>query len=264
MQCQESNRILEAYLDGEIDLMRSVELEDHLATCADCRLNLEGQRALRNLLQNASLRASTPEGMKAAILSSLQPAPPEEKASSGEKTKAGTKTRRRWFALPVVRWAGAAAVACVVLAGALMFWSRGQAEQKLAEQVVDNHIRSLLASHLADVQSSDQHTVKPWFNGKLSFSPTVVDLAEKGFPLAGGRLDYMQGQEVAALVYRRRLHVINVFIYPDAEHAKPVLMQRRGYNLICWADGSMEYWVVSDLNISELQEFVATLRRMPS
>jgi len=253
MQCQESSRILEAYLDGEIDQMRGVELEDHLAVCADCRQSLEGQRALKGLLHNAGLRFSAPAGLKDEILGSLRSAP--VKATEEDKTT----SRWRWIALPAVRWA-AAVVLFIALAGGLMFWSRGQAEQKLAAQVVDNHVRSLLAGHLADVASSDQHTVKPWFAGKISFSPSVADFTAKGFPLTGGRLDYMDNQTVAALIYQRRAHIINVFIYPDAGRSSPVIMQQRGFNLIHWAGGGMEYWVVSDLNVSELQELVAMLR----
>jgi anti-sigma factor RsiW len=255
MQCLESSRIRDAYLDGEIDLVHSVELEEHLATCADCRMSLESHRALRGLMQNAGLRFSAPADLKDKILSSLTPAPPE--LPETEKITA----RPRWFALPALRWSIASAL-CVVVAGVftLMFLSRVSVEQKLAEQVVDNHIRSMLAGHLADVPSSDQHTVKPWFNGKLSFSPNVVDLAQKGFPLAGGRLDYMNDQNVAALVYHRRAHIINVFIYPASGDSSPVLTQRRGYNLIHWDSSGMEYWVVSDVNASELQELVALLR----
>jgi anti-sigma factor RsiW len=257
MQCQESSRILEAYLDGEIDLMRSVELEDHLAVCADCRQSLESQRALTGLLQNGGLRFAAPAGLKDEILGSLRSAP----VKTAEEDQ--TTSRRHWILLPAVRW-GAAAVLCIALAGGLMFWSRGQAEQKLAAQAVDNHVRSLLAGHLADVASSDQHTVKPWFTGKLSFSPSVADFTARGFPLTGGRLDYMDNQTVAALIYQRRAHVINVFIYPDAGRASPVIMQQRGFNLVHWAGGGMEYWVVSDLNASELQELVAMLRGLSS
>jgi anti-sigma factor RsiW len=117
-----------------------------------------------------------------------------------------------------------------------------------------------MAGHLADVPSSDQHTVKPWFAGKLSFSPNVPDFVDKGFALKGGRLDYMENQTVAALVYQRRAHIINVFIYPSSENRKPASEQLRGYNLIHWAGSGMEYWLVSDLNPAELQELAGLLR----
>ena len=252
MQCQESRNILDAYLDGEIELMRSVELEDHLATCAECGQDLESRRALQALTRNPNLRYAAPADLKKNIRNSLRL--PEDDASQRE---AGSWWR--WMFSPAVRWSVAAAM-CVVLAGALVFWFRGQEQQKLAEQVVDNHIRSLMASHLADVPSSDQHTVKPWFAGKVTFSPNVTDFTDKGFILKGGRLDYMDNQSVAALVYQRRGHIINVFIYPSSENLRPRSEQLRGYNLIRWAGSGMEYWVVSDLNASELQELAGLLR----
>jgi anti-sigma factor RsiW len=209
---------------------------------------LEGQRALKNLIQNANLRYAAPDDLKRNVRAALQ-LPSEAKA----------RPQRRWYQMPALGWA-AAPVLCALLLAAAVFWYRGQKEQQVAQQVVDSHIRSLLANHLADVPSSDQHTVKPWFNGKISFSPKVVDLSNKGFPLVGGRLDYVDNQTVAALVYRRRGHVINLFAYPSTGRSRPAMSERRGYNIIRWEADGLECWAVSDLNPQELQEFVGLLK----
>jgi anti-sigma factor RsiW len=132
----------------------------------------------------------------------------------------------------------------------------------LADQVVSSHIRSLMANHLTDVISSDQHTVKPWFSGKLDFAPVVKDLSSKGFQLVGGRLDYIADRPVAALVYKRRQHSINLFVWPSPQaDSSPHTMTIKGYDVVNWTQGHMAYWAVSDLNAAELNDFAHHMQR---
>jgi anti-sigma factor RsiW len=155
--------------------------------------------------------------------------------------------------------------ACVAVAAVVVFRfapgaSRPSQSDLLTQQVLASHVRSLMADHLTDLPSSDQHTVKPWFDGKLDFSPPVKDLSSKGFPLVGGRLDYLQDRPVAALVYQRRKHFINLFIWPSPESSTQRMAMQHGYNIHHWADSGMTFWAVSDLNNSELEEFVRLIR----
>ena len=145
-------------------------------------------------------------------------------------------------------------------------WSGGlyltlpSAQERLTEELISSHVRSLQVDHLADVISSDRHTVKPWFNGKLDFSPPIIDLAPQGFPLVGGRLDYLDGRTVAVLIYRRNQHPINLYIWSSTDKdAKPQVQSRQGYHLIRWTASGMNYWAVSDLTTNELEFFVTTL-----
>jgi anti-sigma factor RsiW len=161
-------------------------------------------------------------------------------------------------------WAIAAGVVIVLVFSGLLFQTlrRPPASELLAEQVVSSHIRSLMANHLSDVVSSDQHTVKPWFSGKLDFAPVVKDLSSSGFPLAGGRLDYLADHPVAALVYKHRQHTINVFLWPSPEsNSSPRTMTIKGYSVVHWTQSHMAYWAVSDLNAAELGGFAHDLAK---
>jgi len=170
--------------------------------------------------------------------------------------KTPTTLRWRWLAL-----AGSLVAAMIVIAVGLSIFSRPATDEVLATEIVSSHVRSLMADHLTDVPSSDQHTVKPWFDGKLDFSPPVKDLSQQGFSLYGGRLDYIGNRPVAALVYQRRQHPINLFIWPSSDVTKSEKASvTHGYNLIEWSNGGMAYWVVSDLNLAELQQFVQLLK----
>jgi anti-sigma factor RsiW len=154
------------------------------------------------------------------------------------------------------------AAAAIVLLALVPFLRGPSTEEMLTREVVSSHVRSLMASHLTDVSSSDQHTVKPWFNGMVDFSPPVEDLANQGFPLIGGRLDYLDNRPVAALIYQRDKHFINVFIWPSSESSNSGIKSetRQGYHVFHWTRSGMTYWAVSDLEESQLQEFVQLLQ----
>lgn len=251
MACEDNQLLLHAYFDGELDLVRSVELEGHLKTCPDCSRELRDQEAMRQSLQSSNLYERAPESLRTRIYSQLP----------SEVQPRAIPVRRR----PVLEWlAVAAAVILAIVFGAKVIPNiRAQRQTNLlAEEIVASHIRSLQPGHLFDVQSTDQHTVKPWFDGKLDFAPPVIDLADQGFPLVGGRLDYLDDRDVAALVYQRKKHLINVFIWPvKSRPTKSSEIQTiQGYNLVfLWRDG-MYFCAASDLNIAELRQFVDLLK----
>jgi mycothiol system anti-sigma-R factor len=259
VSCKLTQRFVSGYLDGELDLSRTIEMETHLQSCGDCARELEKQRALRAALQRGSLAYAAPDGLRERIQSSLRSTATTE---SPERASA-------WRPFLVLQWAGAFAVLalCSVMAWQLLPGLRGPAtDQRIEAEVFASHVRSLEASHLMDVVSTDRHTVKPWFDGKLDFSPPVEDLASDGFPLVGGRLDYLEGREVAALVYQRRKHCINVFVWPGAPgsisaQAIPAqtLAPRQGYNLTRWSRGGFQFWAVSDVSAQDLADFVRLL-----
>jgi anti-sigma factor (TIGR02949 family) len=250
--CVNSEQILHAYFDGELDLVRSVELEEHLKTCPDCSRELRDQHAMRQSLRSSNLYERAPESLRTRIHGAL----PRE-----VRPKAISRQRRalyEWLAV-------AAALILAVGFGAKVvpnIGGRGQANA-LVEEIAASHIRSLQPGHLFDVQSTDQHTVKPWFDGKLDFAPPVTDFASQGFPLVGGRLDYLDGRDVAALVYQRNKHLINVFIWPEqsTKAQLPAVQSIQGYNLIYWQHDSMNFCAVSDLNGAELGQLAQLLKR---
>ena len=255
MSCELTQRFVPGYLDGELDLVRTIEMETHLKSCAACARELEKQQALRDALKRGSLAYAAPTSLRDRIQSSLQD-------STAPKTPERANARHGF---QIWRWAAAFAVLALfsVTAWQLLPGLREPSNnQRIAAEVFASHVRSLEANHLMDVASTDQHTVKPWFDGKLDFSPPVEDLAGDGYPLVGGRLDYLQGREVAALVYQRRKHFINVFVWPDASGSTstPAMESKQGYNLMRWSRGGFHFWAASDVSAPDLAEFVRLLQ----
>lgn len=252
MSCQEVQGLIHGYVDGELDLVRSFEIEKHLEVCKECSRTHKIQQNLKGAFRSVPLRFTAPAGLRDRIQSSLD----LPKATISQRFKPSWPTA--W------RWAGAAGL--LVLAAAVggivgHLLPSARESRRVRQEVVSSHVRSLMANHLADVPSSDQHTVKPWFNGKLDFSPTVTDFSNEGFPLVGGRLDYVDDRPVAALVYQRRGHFINLFTWPSAQNSVEIKDQRQGYNLIHWTQAGMTYWAVSDVNSGDLQQFVQLIRK---
>jgi anti-sigma factor RsiW len=252
VSCDLTQRFVPGYMDGELDLVRTIEMETHLKDCPACAQKLEDHQGVRALLRRSSLAYAAPAVLQDRIQSSLR-----------ASAKADVEVREsgiQWRSLHVWRWAGAVAVLALF---SLSGWQltarlREPSTQRIAAEVFSSHVRSLEADHLMDVVSTDQHTVKPWFDAKLDFSPPVEDLASNGFPLVGGRLDYLEGREVAALIYQRRDHFINVFVWPDSNETDSTqsVKSRQGYSIMRWSRDGFQCWAVSDIGGSELAEFV--------
>lgn len=244
MNCEQAKPLIQIYADGELDAARVPELEKHLQSCAQCAAALNNLRNLQKALRQESLSFSAPAQLRRQIKADLQVETEPQRESAGSFW--------RWW-MPAGIGLAAACIAVVVT----LTTGRPSAPEQLANEVVSSHIRSLMVDHKTDVASTDQHTVKPWFNGKLDFAPPVKDFATEGFPLIGGRLDYIDGRAVAALVYQRQKHVINVFVWPTdkRDSTLTIIPARQGYHVAHWSQGGMDFWTVSDLNEKELAEF---------
>jgi len=237
--------LIEAYLDEELDPGLSASVEEHLSGCQSCSGIYSRFREQRAHIRSAAPYYTAPAQLERSIRDSLR------QAAANETKSTANNLPWRWLA-----------VAATILLAISVSWNlrpspRGTAENDLvAQTILSDHIRSLLGTHLLDVPSSDRHTVKPWFNGKLDFSPEVKDFTAQGFPLIGGRLDYLMDRAVAALVYGRRQHVINVFTWPaDSSPTSQGQFSRNGYNAVHWTHGSMTFWAVSDIALTELVQF---------
>jgi mycothiol system anti-sigma-R factor len=243
--CDYARTVLHGYLDGELDATRSAEFEHHLESCRECAKVLETGESLRSSLSSPGLYEKAPLSLRKKIRADLDAA-----------TQPAAAPR-----IPVWRWLAVAAAILIVAGISWYSWPRPLIDSAAsapftAAELIDAHVRSLQPGHLTDVLSSDQHTVKPWFDGKLAFVPPVKDFSDEGFPLIGARLDVLNGQNVAALVYGRRKHVINVFVLPTREPDTPIHPPglRQGYQWFHWRHQGMEYCAISDLSASELHE----------
>jgi anti-sigma factor RsiW len=243
MTCDEARPMLHALFDGELDAGHTRETEAHLAGCARCAAELRQMREMRQAMAGANLRFTAPTALRRRIEAAV-PLP-----------AARAPTRRsllQGFALGT-------AMSAVAAAGAVFIVVRSDQDQRILGDVASAHLRSLQADHLTDVPSSDQHTVKPWFNGRLDVAPPVADLTAQGFTLLGGRLDYIDGRAVAAIVYRRRVHVINVFVAQAAGSERTGARSEtvQGFNIRRWTERGLRFIAISDINAEELQEFGA-------
>lgn len=244
MDCRLHYDLLEAYLDGELRLERTLDVEAHLVSCGVCSAEVQSWKDIQATMQGSAFYHRAPAHLESKLRNLL----PQNR---GE--------RRPWFQRSV--WAaGGAAFAIAVLL--VFFIVTGPAAPSPSQELVESHIRSLMADHLMDVVSTDQHTVKPWFDGKLDFAPPVPDFAAEGYPLAGGRLDYLENRKVAVLIYHRALHIVNVYVWPAADNGTSAIGTKtiHGYNVVAWRKNGFEFRAVSDLNTAELRDLAGLFK----
>lgn len=250
--CDHDPLMVQALVDGELDAVHAAEIEARISACADCAGVHAQLLVLRDALGAEGVRATAPEGLRRRLAASLAAAAAPPPATLQPRARRA----RPWA------WMGAGAgLAFAAGLGAVIVAGAYQQDQALTRDLVASQIRSLQASHLVDVETSDHHVVKPWFNGRLDFSPPVIDLKDQGFPLVGGRLDDVGGREVAAVVYRRGRHMINLFVWPDQGAAGlEAVRSENGYGVRRWRAGGMSFAAVSDVNPADLALFEADLK----
>jgi anti-sigma factor RsiW len=261
MDHEQAFELLPGYIDQELSLSEALEFERHLADCEQCQRIYEQHRQVSAQLRQADLRVDAPAELVKRIKAALP----------------GRRPLWQRLGERFGEWAGGgsltlAPIGAMVLSVVALTWSAGlylsvpSGATRVTQELVDSHVRSLQFNHLFDVVSTDRHTVKPWFDGKLNFAPPVVDLAQQGYPLVGGRLDYLNGRSVAVMVYRYKLHPINLYVWPgsDAGAPPPHIYERQGYHLAHWSAAGMNYWAITDAGETELNGFITNLLAHPA
>jgi anti-sigma factor RsiW len=249
MNCTETEILLHALIDGELDAGHAREVEAHAAICPSCGEKLKAFRSMRDAMAGADLKEAAPASLRSRIEAAL-PQPSAQVIAP----QFARPSRRSFFG----GFAAGSVLSGALAASIVVAVFRANDSDTIAGEIVSAHIRSLQAGHLMDVETSDQHTVKPWFNGKLDVAPPVIDLTAQGFTLLGGRLDYIDGEPVASVIYQRRKHVINLFVAQRLGAARATVMAKtiQGYNVRHWTQQGLDFWAVSDLAGDELDEFV--------
>jgi len=247
MQCDEVRPRLDAYIDGELAEAERVQLRDHLLDCPDCGPEATARERLRDGIRQVAPIYRAPGALRSQIRFALR----QEAAASAREARPAPG----WLA-----YAASIFLAVALGSGGTLLITGERQEDVVGNELIDSHLRSLLAEHLTDVASSDKHTVKPWFAGRTELSPPGVDLAAQGFPLVGGRLDLIEGKPVPALVYRAGKHVINVFVLPARAGEYAETVTRRGYTLRHWNEGDLGYWAVADAAPDEFAKFEHAFR----
>jgi anti-sigma factor RsiW len=274
MNHEQASELLSGFLDEELSLSEALQFQRHLDGCEECTQVLAQHRDVGAQLRSAQLRVDAPPELVKRIEAAL-PGRSAPWAQLGERFKGqggGNRSASRWLTWPTWATAGMMVASVAALSVSMsLYLAVPSSEDRLTQEVVDDHIRSLQFNHLSDVISTDKHTVKPWFNGKLDFAPPVIDLVQQGYPLIGGRLDYVDGRTVAVMVYRYKLHPINLYVWPgkgsssgiEPQPREPAIHERQGYHLAHWSAGGMTYWAITDAGESELRGFVTDLRAQP-
>ena len=254
MTREEANRLLHAYIDGELDPVKSLELEAHLAANPSVRAACERLREVSAAIRDKADYHAAPAWLEARVRAAIPSGPENVSARWWRWLKPAGAVATDWLR-PAASFAAVALVTWVVALG----YMRPNEDERITQEVLASHVRATLASRFYDVASSDQHTVKPWLSARLAFSPPVADLSASGFELVGGRLDYIGAQPVAVLVYKRRAHLIDVFVWPVEAQKTEQPLARDGFNIERFAKNGMGFWLVSDLNRNELDDFARLL-----